>query len=107
MRSREKKAKCFCKVVGGPLTDDLGRPVWVVLVAKGGPGKLYWVFRQPPTPMGQAFQVEALAPGRRDAYQALVGAGGEPDRCTCLGHLHRGRCKHVAALRALLGRGKL
>jgi len=59
-----------------------------------------------PAEGGFAFRFKMLG-GRRksavDNYDVFVANGiGQHDSCECLGFLRHGRCKHTAALRALL-----
>jgi hypothetical protein len=70
---------------------------------------LYFV-REIPSDIGMAAEFSELD-GSGDQYQTSVDPEAEPesgaDHCCCPGHERYSRCKHVAALRALIAQGRL
>jgi hypothetical protein len=84
------------------LPDEHG--VGVFCIAAGGKSQFYAVREIPCEIGGRGFAVHRLGMGT--LYHVRIGAPAECE-CECLGWLRWGRCKHVAGLLALTGRGLL
>jgi hypothetical protein len=54
---------------------------------------------------GRGFVCEKF--GAAEPYHVFLSRNGQNDTCDCPGGTYRGKCKHVAGLRALLSRGRL
>jgi hypothetical protein len=68
----------------------------------------YWIDRIP-SDYGMAFDLRKFRAEGGETYHVCIdtdGRGGA-DSCECKGYLRWGKCKHTAALRALIAAGKL
>jgi hypothetical protein len=84
------------------------QPLTLIRITQDDKAAHYWVSGLT-TDFGLGFRLEKageeVKDGEEDAYSVLLEEDGSS--CTCPGHTFLGYCKHVDALRALLGQGRL
>ena len=92
-----------------PTPTTEGGPVAGVLAIKQKRGYTSYVVCEFPTDWpGRAFHFAKLTAGRdktEERYDCFLAANGRDRRCDCKGFGFTGRCKHLAALDALVANG--
>ena len=96
----KKPPKRSIQLIRSTNIDGIG----VLRIAVGNYSDFYTFHEIPCDIGGRGFAVHRLGLG--ELYHVRVGSPSECS-CECLGFLRHGRCKHVAGLLALIGRGEI
>jgi len=77
----------------------------VLVIRKGRVVELYTFVEFPAGLEGRAFRL--VKDRTVEEYNVFVGRNGQDHICDCIGQLQHGRCKHVDAMKHLIGEGEI